>query len=793
MAYLSRTKGKTASQARSLCCSLSLVLSCAFGLGTVSAKAESLTALHSEFMPVVVNLVVNSQATENSVVVLRHLSGEWWLPIETLRSLRVRTTDHKQQEFNGAAYGGLNQWAPTQVRFDDPSQSLQIDLPPEVFQTSQLKARRPYTAMRPSPGSGAFFNYDIFLESSSGSLGRSAFTEAGLALGSGVALASFAFIHQPFLSSNLRLNTSYSVDRPEQLSTLKMGDTISRPFTSLGRPVRFGGIQLSTNFLTQPGLVTVPVATLGGQAALPSTLDLYVNQVLQARTPLTPGPFSVTTAPLTSGDGEVMLKLTDIAGREEVISQRYYASTNLLAAGLSDFSLEAGALRKNFGLRSNDYGAFFTAGSYRRGISDRLTLEGSVSAQQGGLFGLLGGVAAAFSGIGSGTLAFGASQSAAGAGLQMGLSFERRVQQHSFHLRTQRADANYRQTGVEDPFSLRQLDTAFYGYRIPEWGSLGLSWTQQKRNDSAPIAITNLSFSTRQTAWGSLIVSWVESRGAVSDRSLNLFWVLPMGSSKNASLLHASGSQNPDQTVFQMQKAPPMSEGWGYRLQAAHNAPQQAALVGQNQYGTARLEAAEFRGNTSSRVGMTGAIVRFDGEWFATRRVDSSFGLVRMPGLSGVGVYVDNQLAARTNSQGYALLPRLAPYLKNNVSIDSSDLPLDVQIDELRVGPVPSYRSGVVIDFPVKIVAAATIQLRLADGHPVPAGALVSVNGDAIPEDARFAVGYEGLTFLTGLETSNRLYVQWPGGSCLSEFTHSPEKGQIPHLGAQLCQSEEDR
>ena len=100
MAYLSRTKGKTASQARSLCCSLLLVLSCAFGLGSVSAKAESLTALQNEFMPVVVNLVVNSQTIENSVVVLRHLSGEWWLPIETLRLLRVRTTDYKQKEFN---------------------------------------------------------------------------------------------------------------------------------------------------------------------------------------------------------------------------------------------------------------------------------------------------------------------------------------------------------------------------------------------------------------------------------------------------------------------------------------------------------------------------------------------------------------------------------------------------------------------------------------------------------------------------------------------------------------------
>ena len=750
-------------------------------------RAEFLTALQSEFMPAIVRLDINGQPAGHAVLALRDGEGQWWLPALTLDAARVRLDDSRRRRLETEDYVALDSLAPERISFDDAQQAFDIALPASRFTGSSFKpAGRPaITDAADAQPAGAFLHYDLFADHSDLGTGRSAFTEAGVALGPGVALASYAFVRQPTLDANLRLDTSYTSDQPANMTTLRVGDAISRPPTSIGRPVRFAGLQFGTNFLTQPGLVTVPVPTLYGQAALPSTVDLYVNNVLQSRNAAAPGPFSVTTAPLMAGDGELLLKVTDLSGREQVISQRYYASTTLLAPGLSDWSVEAGSLRLNYGLRSNDYGDWFVSGGWRRGLSERLTVEGGASAQQGGRTGLLAGVSAAVPELGAGSLAIGASHDDQGSGVQVALGVERRTRQQTLALRTQVADAGYRQTGVPEQLQLRRLDTAFYGYRMPELGSFSLSWTRQERTAHAPLRIAQLGFSTRQTRWGSLMLTLTHLDGAAHERALNLFWILPIDGGLSASVLHAHNDSVPDQTVFQLQKVPPVGEGMGYRLQAGINAPQQAAITAQNLHGQLRAEAAEFRGNSALRLGLSGSLVLMDKHLFAVRRVDSSFGLVRLPGLAGVRVYVDNQLAGRTNELGIALLPRLAPYLKNPVTVEPLDLPLDVQIDALRAEPVPAWRSGVMVDFPLRSVSAATMNLMLANGQPVPAGAELRIEGGD-PADS-LPVGHQGLAYVTGMKAFNRLWVSWPGGRCMVEIPYAPEKGSIPYLGEFVC------
>ena len=58
-----------------------------------------------------------------------------------------------------------------------------------------------------------------------------------------------------------------------------------------------------------------------------------------------------------------------------MITQSYYASPRLLRAGLHDYSIEAGAVRENFGLAGNDYGRPLVVGTERYGFSDSLTGE----------------------------------------------------------------------------------------------------------------------------------------------------------------------------------------------------------------------------------------------------------------------------------------------------------------------------------------------------------------------------------------------------------------------------------
>ena len=123
-------------------------------------------------------------------------------------------------------------------------------------------------------------------------------------------------------------------------------------------------------------------------------------------------------------------------------------------------------------------------------------------------------------------------------------------------------------------------------------------------------------------------------------------------------------------------------------------------------------DVANYQDSTSGRVGLSGALVNIDEQWFLGRRISSSYGVVKLPELSNVRVYVNNQLTARTDELGYALLPNLHTYIKNHVSVEQLDLPLDTKIDSLLTRPVPMWRRGVIIKFPIRKVTEALGVMR---------------------------------------------------------------------------------
>ena len=763
-----------------LICALALL----FYAGITNAEEKS-AAASSVPVPLLIRLQINGILLDHTVMALRGPDQSWLLPVEVLRSARVQLDQTPKIRFNETDFQSIPATKIKKISFDEASQTLDIQIDASVFQETRIQPERPVVPGLPDAGSGLFVNYDLLLEHAALGLRQSLFSELGLVVGPGVATSSHAYFRFDDTNQYLRLDTTYTIDRPSDRASWRLGDAISRPGSMLGRPVRFGGVQYSTNFQTQPGLVLTPMTTLDGQAALPSTVDLYVNNVLQNSRQIPPGPFSVSAAPVVGGDGEVSLRVRDIAGREEIISQRFYASTALLSPGLSDFSFEAGLLRRNFGRESQDYDDFFASASYRLGVTPTLTVEGNVQAQQGGPGLASGGLAKAFPGIGTVTLALANSHSSDGDGFQGVIGLERRSGQHSLGLRSQMASENFRQIGVDSPQTVRRMETAFWGYRMQSVGSFSLSYISQQLGDSRPTDIYSASYSTARHTWGTFVVSATQSRSERSQSSVYFLWVLPLERETSASVMHLQGQNQREQTIFQMNKSLPPGEGIGYRLQTAINASQQAAGFAQNRFGHGRLEAASLDGQTSARVGISGAVARLDDQWYLTRRIGSSYGLVRMPGLNNVRVYVDNQLATRTNRDGNAFLPRLHPYQRNLVSVEPMDLPLNTTIDSLAVYPVPGWRSGVVIDFPVRQQAAATLNLFLADGSPVPAGALIRLNNS----EADFAVGRDGLTFVAGLKNENQLEVNWGDRQCQAIIPFTASTEMTPHLGEFVCRA----
>ncbi len=762
-------------------------------LSIASSSAQTSDSRSTDdWAPMAISLSVNRLTTVQSIIAYRNQAGHWCLPERSLSFASVKfdaSASLKMSTTEPCVPIAL--LTPRSLSFDEATQTLAIELPPERFSATAIRPggyREPGQVSRSNSG---FLNYDALLETSSWGSGQSLYAEAGLSLGPGVFISNHALIRQPGRSADLRLDTSYVIDQPAQLATWRLGDAISKPVTALGRAVRYAGIQFASNFGTQPGYLTSPLPVLSGQAALPSTVDLYINQTLQSSSQIPPGPFSVITPPMLSGDGEVMMKIRDLSGRESVISQRFYASGALLAPGLNDFSVEAGWLRRNFGIDSNDYGDAFVSGTWRHGISTQLTSEFGAAAGAGHQLSTYGGASLAVPGIGlfTGALAWG--RNADDGGSSVALSFDKRWRRQSLSLRTQSADTGFRQLGIDSEYRLKRLDSAFYAYQLDTIGTISAAMTRIERFDDSPVRVDSVSFSTRRSAWGSFMIALNRTHAATTEHSVNLLWTLPVGSGQSASAFHTQSSDGDARTTLQWQKNLPTDEGIGYRLQAGVNAPQQASLLVLGRYGLARVEAAAFEGDTSARVGLGGSVAFVDGEWFAGRRIGGSFGVIRLSGEPNVRVYVDNLPVGRTDKNGTAFLPRLNAHTRNNVRIEPLDLPLDVEVDALQAEPVPAWRSGTRVEFPIRKIAAATLNLFLESGAPVPAGASVRIAGseasEVVQDQDVFVVGHEGLLYLKGLSSLNELSVSWSGGRCRVRVPFQASPGSVPYLGEFIC------
>lgn len=133
-----------------------------------------------------------------------------------------------------------------------------------------------------------------------------------------------------------RLNSTWSYSDPKRLMTYRMGD-----FTTGGlswtRPVYFGGIQAQRNFALRSDLVTLPLPSFEGTAAVPSTLEIYTQNVRTYSSDVPAGPFQVTNLPVFSGGGEARVVLRDSLGRETTATLPFYSSNLLLRKGLLDF------------------------------------------------------------------------------------------------------------------------------------------------------------------------------------------------------------------------------------------------------------------------------------------------------------------------------------------------------------------------------------------------------------------------------------------------------------------------
>jgi outer membrane usher protein len=192
----------------------------------------------------------------------------------------------------------------------------------------------------------------------------------------------------------------------------------------------------------------------------------------------------------------------------------------------------------------------------------------------------------------------------------------------------------------------------------------------------------------------------------------------------------------------------------------------------------------ENRGQMRGTAYMEGSVVGMGGGLFFAQRIDDSFAVIEGAG-EHTPVLSNTRLATRTDRSGRALVPYLSSFQPNAVSIDPSEMPVDLKPARTEAVVIPGDRAGVIIDFGVARIAAAIVILVDSSGTPLPVGSTVLLEGMAEPA----VVGFDGRTYLTDLGPHNSIRVlREDSGECSASFDFTPVAGEQIEIGPLACQ-----
>jgi outer membrane usher protein len=763
------------------------------------AGAHRLARANGAHEVLLVDVFINGQRLKDIVPVERLPGGALLLPAGAWTAARLAPLAKASSFADGTPAFSLDAVPGLTYEVNPQRMVLEVHAPATAFVGSLLNVpgSRAVAPARPQPG--VMLDYDLSASQGYGSSSRGATLELTAFGNLGSFVGSALLGRSGQVSSATRLDTYWRRDLPERMQMLVVGDAVGVG-GGWSRPARYGGIRWGTDFGMQPGVLTLPQITLAGEAALPSTVEVLVNNARRLSQPVQPGPFELKNVPVVTGAGQINLVVRDLLGRETVVSQSYYMAPRLLAPGLKDFSFEAGWLRTGYG-RDTTYRDGFGAATWRQGLSGNLTGEGRLELQPGRraagveLAGVLGAWGAGRMALAT---AAGDRQGQAERGHLLQLGFERSTPTGGGALQYEHASRGFA------PFGEALGSDAVAQRARERWlaslgGSLGsspvnggVSYVQQSRWDGERVRSFGLGASV--AVWQRASLNFSLNKRLDSDRawSTGITISLPLENGIYTALRIERATAGAPGGVVSASYNPPDGLGLGWHTETSTQ-PSQRASAGL-QGNTSQVQwaldlASDARGQVAARASGRGTLGWLAGMPFVSRAVGGgSFVVVEVAGLQGklegVPVMRSHQLVARTDSRGRALVTGLLPWQQNRIEIDLLDLPLDVEVAHTVQQVTPYARSGSVLRFEVLRTRQALVVLHQPGGVPVPAGAQVRL----LPGGPEFRVGRRGEVWLVDLAAERqRLQVSWPGGGCQLELRELRASGINEKMGPLIC------
>ena len=685
----------------------------------------------------------------------------------------------------GQAEVALDSIAGLGYEYDPARQSIALRVDDSLRMPYAVSAR---SITRPAPSQvtpGAVLNYEVYSE-----LGQTRRTAL---------FNDLRYFNQHGVFSNtgtislgggqreyMRFDTFWNHANPDTLESWQVGDLISSSL-SWSRALRMGGFQWRKNFQLRPDLLTFPVASVDGTALVPSSLSLYVNGVQQYAASVPSGPFVLNQVSGINGAGQATIITRDALGRSVTTTLPLYVDTRLLARELSDYSVEVGLLRRNYGRRSFGYANDPVASaSGRYGVSDDLTVEAHGEVTRGVLNGGVGGLLRlGQSGVINGSLAASGGRNK---GAQASIGYQYLGPRFSIDAQSTRASAHYGDVASKDGSpAVRAADRLSLNLALPAGQSVNLSYITYRSPGLEASKIVTAGYTA--SLFKSVFLNASLYQDLRDSAQRGFYFGLSMAFDDIGISASTSRQNNVNSRSFNAQQSADFGGGFGWAVQGGTSGGldyRQGQLEYLGNYGrlTGRVQSSSL--SNASALGLSGAVVLMDGHLAAARQVGNGFALVSTGGVANIPVLHENRQIGVTGSSGYLLVPNLNAYGNNQIAIGTEGLDADARVPVTNINVVPRSLSGVLAAFPVERYSAATVIVHGEDAQPLPAGLPVL----HVQSGKRTVVGFDGVTFVDDLSADNEMRIGDDDNLCVVRFAYvRPAAGGLPVIGPLRCRN----
>ncbi|MEX3022579.1 fimbria/pilus outer membrane usher protein [Kluyvera sp. STS39-E] len=564
--------------------------------------------------------------------------------------------------------------------------------------------------------------------------------------------------------------------------------------------VQYRGVNLASDDEMQPYSERGYAPTIRGIASSNAEVSVRQNGYLIYQQNVAPGAFEINDLYSTTNSGDLEVTIKEADGSERHFTQPYSSVAVMQRPGHFKYEVTAGRYRADSD--SGQHEPAFAQGSLIYGVHNAITLFGGVTAAQdyqalnsgaGVALGEFGSLSADVT-VAKTTLDNDTQHS----GQSYRLLYTKKIDATdtnltlaSYRYSTQGyysfADANQRYDGNEDDLmfnynkrnrvqasisqSVAGASLYLSGYQQDYW-----STSYKERSLSAGLNTTIGDISVN------LAYSYSKSDGQQGDQMFSCGVSIPLSKwLPNARSSYSLSNSKHGDTQQNLGVSGTLLDDnrLSYSFQQSHTnhgGGDASNLNGgySSQYANFNAGYAYGSDNTQRlNYGVSGALVAHPHGVTLAQPLGSQFAIVSASGATGVRF--QNQRGVRTDWQGNAVIPSLTPYQENQIRVDASSLPEDVDTGETAVTVIPSRNAAVSATFEAHVGYRVLLTLTRPNGAAVPFGAMATVKSLAISG----IVDDTGTLYLAGVADQMPLQVQWgnaPDQQCTATINLAAEQ-----------------